>query len=288
MPNSEHAIAFDFDGTLIQNGPLNLDKGVHILFSSWNACRRTGLKAFAPAGDAARTERMIQAYIRYPGAPRFEQFSAIVNALVHHRPVSVPAFEGFGLGEEYRDAYEEARQIYNRVYSALNDAAAEHFWKPYPSVKPFLRRMAQTYDLFIASGVTQDLLEKDFDRHGFAPDDFTAILGGNTAGGNDKGEILEAIRLRGYREVLFVADSNRDLEYAQSAGVKFYRIRSDSDYRRLAAALPGPFPDEQTAWDFEPFELDFFREKTAPLIAAYQDSPNPPVFEITRFINNAS
>lgn len=285
MPNFEQAIAFDFDGTLIQNGPLNLDKGVHIIFSSWYACRRTGLKTFAPAGDPALTERMVQAYIRYPGAPRFEQFSAIVHALVDNKPVSVPKFEGFGLGEEYRAPYEQARQIYNRVYSALNDVAADHFWKPYPSVKAFLGRMASHYDLSIASGVTQDILEKDFDRHGFDRACFRAIQGGDRAGGNDKGEILKAVQGLGYREVLFVADSNRDLEYAQSAGVKFYRIRSDADYRNLDARLPGAFPDERDAWDFEPFELDFFRKKSAHLIAAYQDSDDLPFIEMSRFIN---
>jgi len=285
MPNHDSAIAFDFDGTLIQNGPLNLDKGVHIIFSTWYACRRTAFRKFLTAGGAALTNRMVNAYIRYPGSPRFEQFSALVNALVNDVHSSVPSFDGFGLSEEYRSAYEESRQIYNRVYSALNDAAADHFWKPYASVKAFLKRMAGAYDLAIASGVTQDILEKDFRRHGFERACFTSIHGGNTDGGNDKGEILKALKRLAYRDILFVADSNKDLEYAKIAGVKFYRIRLDADYRCLGDMLPGVFPDEREAWDFEPFELDFLRAKSAHLIANYQDTDDLAFVAMSRFIN---
>lgn len=285
MPNGEYAIAFDFDGTLIQNGPLNLDKGVHIIFSSWYACRRTGMRTFTDAGINALIERVVEACVRYPGAPRFEQFSALINALVNNRPDSVSSFEGMGLAEDYRRQYDRARDIYNRVYSALNDTAAHHFWHPYPTVKPFLERMTRHYDLYIASGVTQDLLRKDFDRHGFDSACFTAIHGGNEAGGNDKGEILKAIKRTGYRDLLFVADSNRDLEYAESAGCKFYRIQSDADYRELDARLPGDFPDERESWDFEPFELAFLREKSTGLITAYQDTDDLPFIEMARFVN---
>ncbi len=285
MPDHESAIAFDFDGTLIQNGPLNLDKGVHILFASWYACRHTGLNRFLAAGADALVARMVNAYIHYPGSPRFEQFSAIVNALVNDRPTSVASFNDFGLGKEYREAYAEARQIYNRVYSALNEAAAERFWKPYPSVKQFLHRMAGNYDLFIASGVTQDILENDFARHGFDRACFHAIHGGNTSGGNDKGEILKSLNQQGYRDLLFVADSNKDLEYAKIADVKFYRIRSDADYRRLDGMLPGPFPNENEAWHFEPFELEFFHTKALQLITGYQGVVNLPYPKMSGFIN---
>ncbi len=285
MPGHECAIAFDFDGTLIQNGPLNSDKGVHIIFSTWYACRRTAFRQFLSAGSDDLTGRMVGAYIHYPGSPRFEQFSAIVNALVKGKNVSVPAFEGFGLDASFRAEYEKARQIYNRVYSALNDAAAERFWKPYASVKDFLARMAGHYDLAIVSGVTQDILEEDFKRHRFDSACFTAIHGGNAAGGNDKGQILAALKQQGYRDILFVADSNKDLEYAQSAGVKFYRIRLDADYQRLDAMLPGEFPDERAPWAFEAFELDFFRVKSAHLIENYQDTDDLPFVEMSGFIN---
>ncbi len=285
IPDHECAVAFDFDGTLIQNGPLNLDKGVHIIFASWYACRRTRLNDFLVAGADTLTARMVDAYIRYPGSPRFEQFSAIVNALVNHVPDSVASFDGFDLGETYREAYAKARQIYNRVYSGLNDAAADRFWKPYVSVKAFLHRLAGVYDLFIASGVTQDILEKDFARHGFDRGCFTAIHGGDTAGGNDKGEILKMIKRLGYRDLLFVADSNKDLEYANIAAVKFYRIRSDADYRRLAGMLPGTFPDERETWEFEPFEIDFFRTKSLYLIETYQDVENLPFIDMSGYIN---
>lgn len=288
MPDAKDAIAFDFDGTLIQNGPLNSDKGVHIIFASWYACRRTRFNVFLTPGAESLTESMVDAYIRYPGAPRFEQFSALVNALVNKTPKATPSFDGFGLDESYREAYDEARQIYNRVYSGLNDAAAEGFWKPYPAVKDFIKRMAACYDLFIASGVTQDILEEDFRRHGFERDLFCGIYGGHPSGGNHKGEILTSLKQRGYRDFLFIADSNKDLEYARMAGVKFYRIRADADYRRLDDLLPGGFPDENVTWDFEPFELDFFQNKAAHLIRRYQDAGTLPYREMSAYINTTT
>ena len=285
MPKNRRAIAFDFDGTLIQNGPLNLDKGVHIVFASWRACRQTGFSPFVAGTAAMLVDKMVAAYIRYPGAPRFEQFSAIVNVLVNGTAKSVDAFEGLRLDESYRAEYRNAREIYNATYSALNDAAAGHFWRPYPSVKKFLEKASGHFDLHIASGVTQDILERDLRRHGFDSRCFVDIQGGNEAGGNDKGTILAALRSGGDCEVLFVADSNRDLEYARQAGVKFFRIRSDEDFRRLAAFLPGVFPDERTSWDFEPFELDFLRLQSKNLVQRFADADDLPFVEMSRLIN---
>lgn len=71
------AIAFDFDGTLIQGG---LDKGIHILYSSWMACYNTGYRKYLnPENPAQNVDIMLSAYFNYPGPPRFQQLSAIVN-----------------------------------------------------------------------------------------------------------------------------------------------------------------------------------------------------------------
>ena len=75
-------------------------------------------------------------------------------------------------------------------------------------------------------------------RHGYDRRHFRGIWGANRQGGADKAELLRRIKARGYRDVLFVGDANRDLEYAHMAGVKFFRkefFRSKT--RRLVEAL---------------------------------------------------
>lgn len=283
MPEKKQAMAFDFDGTLIQNGLLNQDKGVHIIFASWYACLHTNLKQYCTGPLGTRVDEMVQAYIRYPGAPRFQQFSAVVNMLVNQRPEAVASASDFG--DDQAEAYGEARGIYNRVYSGLNEAAANRYWKPYASIKSLLQTWSGMYDLYIASGVTQDLLEKDFENHGFDRNCFVSIQGGNAEGGNDKGQILTSILRKGYEDVLFAADSNKDLEYAQTADVKFYRIRSDEDYQQLAQMLPGPFPNQQQMWGFDDYEIDFFKQKATSLIRDFADLDELPYETMTGIVN---
>ena len=281
-----NAIAFDFDGTLIRNGLYNLDKGVHILYSSWTACAECGMADFLQFENIlVDVEKMTNAYIRYPGSPRFEQLAAIVNSLINSKFSSVPEFSGFGIAEKYRNSYEQVREYYNSTYSALNDIAAELFWKPYPSVKETILKLNNDFDLYIASGVTQDILEEDFERHGFNRKLFCGIYGGNRAGGNDKGTILTSLKDKGYENILFIADSNKDLEYAKIADVNFYRIKNDDDYQRLQKILPTGIPDEKNTWDFTAFEIDFFRSKTETLLEQFRNGNRLSPKEITTYIN---
>jgi len=286
MPAASHAaaIAFDFDGTLIRGGRFNNDKAIHILFSSWVACRENGFEGFLRPGRLkADVWQMRRAYMRYPGAPRFQQLAAIVNALVNRRYDAPDAFEGFGLDESYRPCYERVRARYNELYSAMNNVAAEKYWTPYPSVKKTLSRLAGEYDLYVASGVTQEILEKDFARHRFDARLFKGIYGGNVKGGDDKGQILTRIRA-GYDRVIFVADSNKDWEYAQVAAVDFFRIQQDEDFPRLLEAVKGRLPRGRK-WSFSRAELSFMGEKALLLLERHAGGAALSPAQAVRLIN---
>jgi phosphoglycolate phosphatase-like HAD superfamily hydrolase len=279
------AVAFDFDGTLTHNGKLNIDKAVHIMYASWVACHENGFESFLhPRRLTSDVFQMCRAYVRYPGAPRFQQLAAIVNALVNRRYDAVDAFEGLGLPECYRAGYEGVRTRYNTLYSTLNNVAAARYWKPYPSAKPVLRALSRAYDLYIASGVTQDILEEDLTRYRFSHALFQGVYGGNAKGGSDKGEILRGIRARGYERVVFVADSNKDLEYAQAGGVEFYRIRNDGDFARLPGALARRQP-AMRPWPFSVAEYRFMRETTRQLLEHYTAARPMTPKQVTQWIN---
>lgn len=279
------ALAFDFDGTLTHNGRLNLDKSVHIMYSTWVACRENGFEKFLrPRQLRSDVYQMTRAYIRYPGSPRFQQLAAIVNALVNRRYEAPASFEGFGLDERYRSLYEGVRERYNALYSELNNVAAARFWKPYASAKAVLKQLSRQYDCYVASGVTQDILEEDFTRYRFSRRVFKGIYGGNTRGGSDKGEILRRIRAMGYDRVVFVADSNKDLEYARAAGVEFYRVRGNDDVARLPQAIRHRIP-RIGAWPFSVEELRFMRETTRELLEPYAGGSPMTPRQVTQWIN---
>jgi len=261
-----NAIAFDFDGTLVRSGS---DKCVHIMYAAYVACAATGFRRFLHPGDpGGDVERLLRGVLRYPGAPRFQQLTALVNSLVHDRPVAVEAPAGLEVPPELAAEYQCVRTTYDAVYTALNDAAAATYWTAYPTALEVIPRLAADFDLYIASGVPQDLLEADLVRHGFDRRDFQGIWGANRQGGADKAELLGRIAARGYRDVLFVGDATRDLEYAQAAGVKFFRVEGPEDFPRLAALVRTGFPDRAEPWTWTAAEEAFFRSKTRRLVEA--------------------
>ncbi len=277
------AIAFDFDGTLIKGG---LDKAVHIMYSSWVACYECGFRGFLhPDKIDVDMDRIVRAFVLYPGAPRFQQLAAIVNSLINDRQRAAEDPAELGINKELEQRYSGVRKRYNELFSALNDAAAEKYWRPFPSAKEILSILSTEYELYIASGVTQDILEHDFDHHGFDRSLFNDILGANMKGGSDKGYILKQIKEKGYTDMLFVGDSNKDLEYAAVAGVKFFRIREDSDYKRLLEALSRGMPDEKKSWSFTQQEMELFYAKTIPLLKRYIDGAPMSMEAITDLIN---
>ncbi len=254
------AIAFDFDGTLLQGG---LDKGVHIMYASWMACYKTSFRKYLnPKNPSGDIEDMLSAYLNYPGSPRFQQLSAIVNALVNGSPESVNNPAEMNVGESLQMEYSEVKELFNTIYSDLNSIAADKYWNPFPVIKETLQTLFLSYDLYIASGVTEDILQKDFDHHYFDRSLFRGIFGGNSKGGSDKGSILKKIKQSGYNDILFVGDSTKDLEYAIEAEVKFFRIKENNDYLRLLSIIKEKFPDEKKRWFYSQKEINFFREKT--------------------------
>lgn len=280
---TERAIAFDFDGTLLDTG---LDKGVHVLYAAWVVCYHHGYRQFLhPDDPIPDIERMLAAYCLYPGAPRFEQLSAVVNAAVTGRTHAISDPGELNLETGLAARYEEIRRAYNVLYSSLNDTAARMYWRPFPSVKSTLAQLSGSYDLFIASGVVQDLLDLDFALHQFEHGLFCGIFGSDHAGTRNKGVVLSEITARGYRDVLFVGDSTKDQEYAVQAGVRFLRIKDNEDFNRMAAGDPFDLPDDKNPWTFTPDELQFFRDKTAYLLRAFCSGDPLGNREICEWIN---
>ena len=66
------------------------DKGIHLMYSSWVACYESGFKEFLHL-DALHEdiERLLRAYLKYHGAPRFQQLTAFLNALINNIPDAV-------------------------------------------------------------------------------------------------------------------------------------------------------------------------------------------------------
>ena len=283
QPGKRSAAVFDFDGTLVDGGP---DKGVHLLYAAWVACFECGYAEYLhPDELEVDVERMLAAYQRYPGAPRFEQLSAVVNGLLNATYEAVDDPAALGVSAELQRRYPELRDRYNELYSRLNDVAAREFWRPFPSAGKTLERLHRDFDLYVASGVVQSILEEDFDHHGFDRRLFTAVLGSDTAGGRDKGVILASIKARGYREVLFVGDSPLDQEYAKAAGARFFRISGDGDFDRLLRALENGIPDDSEPWSFSERELAFYRTMVGGLLRAYRDGEALRDEEICRRIH---
>jgi len=261
----DKAIAFDFDGTLIQGG---LDKGIHILCSSWMACYNTGYRKYLnPDNPAQNIDIMVTAYFNYPGSPRFQQLSSIVNALVNGIPWSVKNPADLKVDTNLQAEYPKVKELYNSNYNALNSVSAEKYWKPFPAVKEALKTLYPSYDLYIASGVTEDILQGDVDHHHFDRSLFKGIYGGNRDGGSDKGSLLGKIKSLGYKDILFVGDATKDLEYAVEADVKFFRIKENNDYLRLLSDIRDDyFPDEKTMWSYTEEEKDDVRKKALYLL----------------------
>ncbi len=262
----EKAIVFDFDGPLIGSGQ---DKAVHILFSAFVACMDTGFRIFLhPDNPEMDLEKMIEGLINYPGAPRFQQLSAIVSCIVRDVPEAVKEPAELGIDENLQNEYQKLKERYNQFYSSLNDAAAKLYWKPLEGIHKIIEELSESYDLYVASGIIQEILEKDFDRHGFDRKKFSAILGSNPAGDIDKANILKKIKEKGYREILFIGDSKKDFEYARQAGVKFYRVTESTDYRELMEEIRNrnELPDQNEMCEFTGQQISTIKSKVLSLM----------------------
>lgn len=283
----EIAIVFDFDGPLISSGQ---DKAVHILFSAFVACWDTRFRMFLhPENPEIDLDKMIKGLVNYPGAPRFQQLSAIVSCIVRnvHEAVKDPA--ELGIDSEMQKEYEILKDRYNQFYSSLNESAAKLYWKPLEGVHEIIEELSKNYDLYVASGIIQEILEKDFEHHGFDRNLFAGIFGSNIAGDIDKAKILEKIKSRGYKNILFIGDSRKDFEYAQKAGVKFYRIKESRDYQKLMMEIKTTgLPDQNDICEFTFQELSEIKSKTLSLMKLYASGNKLSYKQITTFINTGN
>lgn len=277
------AIVFDFDGPLVSSG---WDKAVHILFSSFVSCWETDFKRFLhPDNLEIDIEKMIQGFLKYPGAPRFQQLSAIVSCIVRGKPEAVKDPSELGIDISLQKEYKKLQERYNQFYSGLNEAASKMFWKPLRPVKRVIKIFSKEYDLYVASGIIQEILEKDFDRYNFDRNLFSGIMGSDTSGKIDKAEILRQIKNKGYQEVLFIGDSSKDLEYARKAGVKFFRIKTEKDYERLMEEIKKGLPDQDNPWEYSEEEIQTIKTKVLFLMKAYISNPLLTYEQITTWIN---
>jgi len=277
------AIVFDFDGPLVGSGR---DKSIHILFSAYVSCWETCFKKFLhPENPEIDLEKMLKGLKNYPGAPRFQQLSAIISCLVRDKPEAVQSPAELGIDSHLQQQYKKLQEKYNEYYSSLNKAAAKKFWKVLEGVKEIIEKFSKDYDLYVASGIIQEILEKDFEHHGFDKKYFAGIMGSNTTGDIDKSVILKKIKEKGYKDILFIGDSRKDFEYARKAGVKFFKVKTSDDYKRLLKQMKQTFPDEQDVCEFSEEEIKLIKSKVLALMKLYASGNRPTYDEITTFIN---
>ena len=63
--------------------------------SAYAACAATRFRRFLHPDDPRNdVERLLRGLLGYPGAPRFQQLAALLNSLIHDRPLAVAAPDG--------------------------------------------------------------------------------------------------------------------------------------------------------------------------------------------------
>jgi len=283
MIKSRPAIAFDFDGTLIPNG---LDKIVFAMYSAYVALSETRyvfLLMSLPQEEIL--ERLRKGIMVMPGAPRFQQLSAMINALIHDHPTDVTRPWARANEAEAAAVDPQVQGLFSDGYSALNHEANGRFWRPYPSVVSTLKALRDRVTLFMASGVPQTLLEGDLKRHGIDLRFFEGVYGADPSGHDDKKKLLEVIRRRGFNRLLFVGDTHRDQFYAAQAQAEFYRIQEDGDFPRLEGLIrQGHWPDERQPWGWTDSEIHFCRIKAHRMVEAYAAGRPLTVSDCARWV----
>ncbi|MCM8765085.1 MAG: HAD hydrolase-like protein, partial [Candidatus Omnitrophica bacterium] len=216
------------------------------------------------------------------------QLSAIISCIIRNIAQAVKDPAEFGIDQNLQKDYEKLKQIYNNFYSSLNNAAAKLYWKPLEGVKDVIAKIAKDYDLYVASGIIQEILEKDFEHHGFEKRFFSGIFGSNPQGDMDKASILKKIKSMGYRDVLFIGDSRKDFEYAHEARVKFFKVKTGDDYNNLLLEIKNGLPDQIDVCEFTDEEIMRIRSKVPVLMKLYASGKRPSFEQITTFINTGN
>ncbi|NIS59673.1 MAG: HAD hydrolase-like protein [Proteobacteria bacterium] len=188
------AIAFDFDGTLIDTGEIKIDNY---------------LQAFERIFGTGKGDReIIKASSRRTyGANRFDQLADTLASL--------------GL-----EATDEQKESWSHLYSSLNSKALVAV-PEFLSVREVLLKLKNAgFALFAASGILEEEFIGEMTRRNLL-DLFREARGGDKLG------FLRSLKERGFRPILFVGDTEFDRKTAEEAGVRFYKVEKDSDIRAL-------------------------------------------------------
>lgn len=188
------AIAFDFDGTLIDTGEIK----IHNYLQAFERIFGTG------KGD----REIIKASSRRTyGANRFDQLADTLASL--------------GL-----EATDEQKESWSHLYSSLNSKALVAV-PEFLSVREVLLKLKNAgFALFAASGILEEEFIGEMTRRKLL-DLFREAKGGDKLG------FLRSLKERGFRPILFVGDTEFDRKTAEEAGVRFYKVEKDSDIRAL-------------------------------------------------------
>jgi phosphoglycolate phosphatase-like HAD superfamily hydrolase len=193
-----YAVVFDYDGTLIDSKQVkvrNYGDAIETVFSP-------------PKGMRKDIE---ESCLRTMGANRFVQLEDTLRCL--------------GM-----NASEEQREIWSRLYSALNRQTTPSV-PEFPSVRSLLSGLEEAgYSLFAASGILEEEFLRELEARGLS----RFFL---EAKGGDKEAFLRSLKHRGYGPILFVGDTIYDQRTAEQEGVSFFRIDTEEDILKLKRYL---------------------------------------------------
>jgi phosphoglycolate phosphatase-like HAD superfamily hydrolase len=196
----DDAIIFDYDGTLIDT--------VGVKIASY---ARATIEEFGV--DPALKSVITETQLKVGGAPKFVQLEETLRRL-------------------NLTATPEQKQSWGRRYVRYNDENTPRC-PEFPVVRQMLGTLQTRFDLFLTSGLPDDLLHADAARRGL-DGYFTGIQGG------DKPAFCLAMRQRGYRHLLLIGDGKYDEIAAREADIPFVFVQSNADlsavFQRITAA----------------------------------------------------
>jgi len=140
------------------------------------------------------------------------------------------------------------RERYNKVYSDLNDLAAERYWRPFADAKPTLAQLFRSYDLYVCSGVIEQILQRDFDHHGFDRSIFQAVWGATSREAPTRRTWLRKDG-QGLPAGAVVGRFHQGSGVRRHAGAKFFACGGQRQLRASCSpALKTGLPDQTQPW----------------------------------------
>lgn len=187
------AIAFDFDGTLIDSKNIKTE----------NYC-----KAFEMVFKTGKEKRpiIIESCEQKAGANRFIQLQDTLQKL-------------------NLNVTNEQKQNWSHIYSLLNKKSLQKITE-FPAVRKILNELRKNYHLFAISGILHDEFLQELSKRNL----IKYFIESN---GGDKTSFLISLKERRYSYILFVGDTNYDKQIACDVGVDFYMINTNNDFLEL-------------------------------------------------------